>query len=127
MGRTALYRHFDADGVLLYVGISNDALRLSLVRPDAGPQLGVLAAQTVNEGQELRVTLGDPAAGALVALVETVCADVAAAQAALRRFSKEQLLRAVTLIDTAIRKTRHNAALADALAARALWNIAVRG
>lgn len=25
--KTALYRHFDADGQLLYVGISNDALR----------------------------------------------------------------------------------------------------
>lgn len=27
MSRTALYRHFDAAGALLYVGISNDALR----------------------------------------------------------------------------------------------------
>lgn len=30
MKRTALYRHFDAAGVLLYVGISNNALRRML-------------------------------------------------------------------------------------------------
>lgn len=34
MGRTALYRHFDADGKLLYVGISNDALRRLLQHKD---------------------------------------------------------------------------------------------
>jgi DNA polymerase-3 subunit delta len=47
-----------------------------------------------------------------------------AAEAALRRFATAQLLRAVTGLDSAVAQARRNPALADALAARALWNIA---
>ncbi len=48
-----------------------------------------------------------------------------AAESALRRLSRDQLARIALMLDQATAQARLNGALADAIAMRALWNIAL--